>query len=84
MKHRGNVSITWIISHLLVQTFCKFQLLQQFLVLVAETVVLLRTRALRNNRQTSLRHTFASAHEPCALLHSRKPVVTLLQNTTIK
>lgn len=36
--------------HLLVQTFCEFQLLQQFLVLVAETIVLLRTCAAEESR----------------------------------
>lgn len=36
--------------HLLVQTFCKFQLLQQFLLLVAETVVLLRTCPAEESR----------------------------------
>lgn len=33
--------------YLFVQTFCKFQLLQQFLLLIAEPVVLLRTCALK-------------------------------------
>lgn len=36
-----------VIIYLFVQTFCKFQLLQQFLLLVAEAVVLLRTRTLQ-------------------------------------
>lgn len=43
----------WVIVYLFVQTFCKFQLLQQFLLLVAEAVVLLRTRTLKKQQPES-------------------------------